>query len=463
MKKYLLTIILFCFSIINAFSQYKGSINKARSYLTKLELTTDQSEINNFLKDAKGEVDAAIQIEKNVEKVDTWLTRGDVYAEIAKKFPELDEDAIDKALESYDKIGFEIETKNISAIENAGIGKQNLSTFFINQAIISLQGSNAPDYEQAYISFSNSLKINPNDTLGLLYGGFVAEQLSKFTEALDFYDKLMKMKVLNNKNTNTIYQNSVNIYYSNCEEFEECESFGNSIRLINEAKELFPENNYYPSVEINIAMRLNKVEEARGKIDNQLSMDPENANLHFNRAVLYYNLGLALTESNEFNESQKLDTLDKVFKTAIESYKSTLQYDPSNERALLYMLDAYKANAKPYYDLERNLDFLALKNKYQAESDRLKGEGNSRISEGQVYAIDYLNLKGEDISNDDIATIYPIFSIMEDYENLIKVLSISVNRDNTNAEYLEVLRNAYMKIKDYENAENIYQMILKLQ
>lgn len=462
MKKYLLTI-LFCFSILNAFSQYKGSINKARSYLTKLELTTDQSEINNFLKDAKGEVDAAIQIEKSAQKVDTWLTRGDVYAEIAKQYPELDEDAIDKALESYDKIGFEIETKNISAIENAGIGKQNLSTYFINQAITSLQGSNEPNYKQAYESFSNSLKVNPNDTLGLLYGGFVAEQLSMLTEALGFYEKLMKMKVLNNKNTNTIYQNSVNIYYSNCEQFEECESFDNSIRLINEAKELFPENNYYPSVEINIAMRLNKVEEARGKIDNQLSMDPENANLHFNRAVLYYNLGLALTENNEFNETQKLDTLDKVFKTAIESYKSTLQFDPSNERALLYMLDAYKANAKPYYDLERNLDFLALKNKYQAESDRLKNEGNSRISEGQVYAIDYLNLKGEDITNDDIATIYPIFSIMEDYENLIKILSISVNRDNSNAEYLEVLRNAYMKVKDYENAENIYQMILKLQ
>ena len=462
MNKYILTI-LFCFSVLSAFSQYKGSVNKARSYLTKLELTTDQSEINNFLKDAKGEVDAAIKIEKNIQKADIWLTRGDVYAEIAKLYPELDNDAIDKALESYNKIGFEIETKNVSTISNANVGKQNLSTFFINQAITSLQGSNEPNYEQAYTSFSNSLKVNPNDTLGLRYGGFVAEQLSMFTEALDFYDKLMKMKALNDKNTNTIYQNSVNIYYSNCEQFDECDSFDNSIRLINEAKELFPENNYYPSVEINIAMRLNKVEEARGKIDNQLSMDPENANLHFNRAVLYYNLGLALTENNEFNESQKLDTLDKVFKTAIESYKSTLQFDPSNERALLYMLDAYKANAKPYYDLERNLDFLALKNKYQSESDRLKNEGNSRISEGQVYAIDYLNLKGEDISNDDIATIYPIFSIMEDYENLIKVLSVSVNRDNTNAEYLEVLRNAYMKIKNYEKAEDIYQMILKLQ
>ena len=74
-----------------------------------------------------------------------------------------------------------------------------------------------------------------------------------------------------------------------------------------------------------------------------------------------------------------------------------------------------------------------------------------------------MNIKGEEISNEDIATIYPIFSILEDYENLIKVLSISVDRDNKNAEYLEVLRNAYIKIKDYENAENIYQIILNLQ
>jgi hypothetical protein len=286
-----------------------------------------------------------------------------VYAEIAKIFPQLDKDAIDKALESYDKIGTDVPTKNVEIIKEANAGRQNLSVFFVNQAITALQGSNEPNYEQAYESFLNSLRVNPQDTLGLLYGGFVAEQLSMFSEALGFYDKLMKMDVLNNKNSNTIYQNSINIYYTNCEEFKECDSFENSIRLINDAKELFPENNYYPSVEINIAMRLNKVEEARGKIDAQLEMDPENPNLHFNRAVLYYNLGLALTENNDFSENQKLDTLDKVYKSAIESYKSTLQFDPSNERALLYMLDAFKANAKPYYDLERNLDFLALKNK----------------------------------------------------------------------------------------------------
>jgi len=229
------------------------------------------------------------------------------------------------------------------------------------------------------------------------------------------------------------------------------------------AKELYPNNNYYPSVEINIAMRLNKVDEARTKIDQQLQSDPDNANLHFNRAVLYYNLGLALTDRNDFSESEKLDTLDNVFSTAIESYKESLQLDPSNERALLYMLDAFKAHAKPYFDAERNLDFLALKGKYESESNRLKNEGNSRISEGSVYAISYMEMKGDEITNDDIATIYPIFSIMEDHENLINLLSISILRDNTNMEYLEVLRRSYIQLKDYENAENIYQMILELE
>ena len=461
--KYLnIFIITFLFSLsLNA--QYKGSVNKARSLLDKAALSTYMSEIKPLLVEAKGEVDQAIKIEKNRSKVNTWIIRGDVYAAIAKGLPELDSMAIEKSLESYNKVGTEIKTKDINAIQNANAGRQNLSTFFINDAITALQGTNDPNYERAYNSFMLSLRVNPSDTLGLLYGGFVAEQLKKYEEALSYYSKLIDMNTLNSKNSNTIFQNSINIYYQNCELFSECEDFNKSLSLITKAKNLFPENNYYPSVEINIAMRLNKVDEARTKIDQQLQSDPDNANLHFNRAVLYYNLGLALTDRNDFSEAEKLDTLDNVFGTAIESYKESLQLDPSNERALLYMLDAFKAHAKPYFDAERNLDFLALKGKYESESNRLKNEGNSRISEGSAYAISYMEMKGDEITNDDIATIYPIFSITEDHENLINLLSISILRDNTNIEYLEVLRRSYIQLKDYENAENIYQMILELE
>ncbi|MEC7858566.1 MAG: hypothetical protein VX706_04135 [Bacteroidota bacterium] len=462
MKKLLLLLLLINISFIG-FSQYKGNPAKARSLLDKSALKSNESEIRELLINAKGEIDAAILLDKQKQKPNTWLIRGDVYAAIAKGYSDIDSEAIEKSIEAYDKIGTEVPTKDFNIIQNMTAGRQNLSSHFVNNAIISLQGTGEPDYESAYDAFSNSLRVNPNDTLGLLYGGYVSEQLQKYDVALSYYDRLMSMNILNDKNTNTIFQNSINILYKNCDLFTECESYERTLGLIEKAKVLFPDNNYYPSVEINIAMQLDKVEEARIKIDEQLSMDPENPSLHFNRAVLYYNLGLALSERNDFSEKEKLDTMDIVYKSSIESYKTTLQFDPNNDRAVLYLLDAYKANAKPYYDLERNLDFLALKNKYQSESDRLKNEGNSRISEAKDYAQSYMDMKGEEISNEDIATIYPIFSILEDYDNLIQVLSISISRDNTNIEYLEVLRGAYMKKKDYENAERIYQMILALE
>ena len=118
MKKYILSLLLFI-SVFNAYSQYKGNSNKARSYLAKVELTTDLSEKEALLTDAKGEVDTAIEIEKNRGKADTWVVRGNVYAEIAKIFPQLDKDAIDKALESYDKIGTDVPTKNVEVSKEA--------------------------------------------------------------------------------------------------------------------------------------------------------------------------------------------------------------------------------------------------------------------------------------------------------------------------------------------------------
>ena len=85
-----------------------------------------------------------------------------------------------------------------------------------------LQGTGEPNYDIAFDAFSNSLRVNPEDTLGLLYGGYVAEQLKKYDDALSFYEKLMSINRLNDKNTNTIYQNSINILYQNCSIFTEC-------------------------------------------------------------------------------------------------------------------------------------------------------------------------------------------------------------------------------------------------
>tara|TARA_B100001758_G_scaffold102256_1_gene87567 strand:- start:164 stop:1561 length:1398 start_codon:yes stop_codon:yes gene_type:complete len=465
MKKSLLLLLLLTnLSFISFSQQYKGNPGKAKSLLEKAGLKSDESEIRELLINAKGEIDAAILLTKQYSKANTWLIRGDIYAAIAKGYKDIDNDAIEKSIEAYDKIGTEIPTKDYMLIQNTTAGRQNLSSYFINNAIRALQSTGEPNYDIAFDAFSNSLRVNPEDTLGLLYGGYVAEQLKKYDVALSFYDKLMSINRLNDKNTNTIYQNSINILYQNCALFTECESYERTLGLIEKAKELFPDDNFFYNVEINIAVSLNNVDEARIKIEKRLNADPSNPGLHFNRAVLYYNLGINLSENSSFSEDVKLDTLDKVYKSAIESYKNTLQLEPNNERALLYILDAYKAYSRPYYDQERNLDLITLGiKKYESEEKRLKNEGDIRLNDALIYAEGYMDLKGDEITNKDIDVIYPVFAILEDNDNLIKILSIAITRDNTNGEYLGALRNAYLNKKDYENAERIYQMILELE
>ena len=146
MKKIFLALILLLFTI-DGFAQFKGNPGKAKSSLDKAALKTDSDEIKELLTLAKGEIDAAIDIEKQRQKANTWLIRGDVYAAIAKGFLDLDSEAIEKAIEAYDKIGTEVTTKDINIIKNTNAGRQNLSVFFVNQAIAAINetyGSTLP-------------------------------------------------------------------------------------------------------------------------------------------------------------------------------------------------------------------------------------------------------------------------------------------------------------------------------
>ena len=116
--------ILIPFLVINdAYSQYKGSINKAETYLNKSELKTDIEEKRSLLIDAKGEIDLAMTIQKNNIKARSWYIQGNIYSAIAKQFLDIDPDAIEKAAESFNKIiDGEIKTNNIEILQNSMTG-----------------------------------------------------------------------------------------------------------------------------------------------------------------------------------------------------------------------------------------------------------------------------------------------------------------------------------------------------
>ena len=105
----LLTVLLLLITL-NGYSQYKGTPGKAKSSLDKSMLKTDIDEKRDLLTTAKGEIDAAILNEKQNTKANTWLIRGDVYAEIAKSLPDLDSEA--KSLcKHMIKLGVKLEQK----------------------------------------------------------------------------------------------------------------------------------------------------------------------------------------------------------------------------------------------------------------------------------------------------------------------------------------------------------------
>ena len=95
MKKLLLLLLLINISFIG-FSQYKGNPAKARSLLDKSALKSNESEIRELLINAKGEIDAAILLDKQKQKPNTWLIRGDVYAAIAKGYSDIDSEPIER-------------------------------------------------------------------------------------------------------------------------------------------------------------------------------------------------------------------------------------------------------------------------------------------------------------------------------------------------------------------------------
>ena len=127
------------FIVNNVYSQYKGNVNKAEAYLNKSELKTDIGEKRSLLIDAKGEIDLAMTIEKNNIKARSWYIQGNVYSAIAKQFLDIDPNAIVKAAESFKSIGDKIKTNDITLIQNANVGLQNLSSHFVNQAILHKQ------------------------------------------------------------------------------------------------------------------------------------------------------------------------------------------------------------------------------------------------------------------------------------------------------------------------------------
>jgi len=322
MKK-LMMLTIFLGVVITAFGQGKN-VTKANAALTKGELA-----------EAAELIEPAITFEKTMSKGKTWYTRALIYDKISQsedeglkaKYP----NALQLAAESYKKT-LEIEKEGATYKGLAQVGYDQLYGHALNKGV---ENYNNGNYAAAYDNFVDVSIINPTDTTGYLYGAMMAQELEQYDNALMNYEKLIEMDAY----SSNVLSSVIYIYQHQKEDLE------TALKYLRMGQEKFPEELNFKRQEVDILIKMDKMDEAIEGLKVAIDQDPENALLVGNLAMLY-----DMTEDLENAE---------VY------YKKALEMEPDNRNALINLSVLYiskgdvvmhKVNEMSIKDYNKNID-----------------------------------------------------------------------------------------------------------
>ncbi|WP_456462146.1 tetratricopeptide repeat protein [Reichenbachiella sp.] len=351
---------------VASFAQ-KGSVTKADAYLAK-----------NEFENAKAEIDVAITIEKNAVKSKTWFVRGKIYQAIATSTDEavssLDADALDKSVEAYNKVlEMDKETSPNNLISNT-----NLDAMWGNYINIGGTVYGEEKYGEALAAFEKALKVKPTDSVTLLYAGVAAQQAGNNDKTLDYYYQMVDANIANGDVISTL------IYLERTYK----EDNEKALDLVRKAKELYPTESKFGQEEISLLLTMDKVDEARMKLEAAIEEDPTNVNLHLNLGVLYDNLGSAKLEAGEKEVARE------NYNKAKEAYLKAIEVDVDNYVANFNTGVIYVNLAKEYYDEVRDMN---LKD-YDRYGPAKLAKADKILKEGLPYMEKATTIQPDDIA-----------------------------------------------------------------
>ncbi|WP_420581612.1 tetratricopeptide repeat protein [Reichenbachiella sp.] len=351
---------------VASFAQ-KGSVTKADAYLTK----------NEYAK-AKAEIDVAITIEKNALKSKTWFVRGKIYQAIATSTDEavsaLDPDALDKSVEAYNKvIAMDKETSPNNLISNT-----NLDAMWGNYINIGGTVYGEEKFDEALANFEKALKVKPTDSVTLLYAGVAAQQSGDNDKTLDYYYQMVDANVANGDVLSTL------IYLERTHKKDD----NKALELVRKAKELYPAESKFGQEEISLLLTMDKVDEAKTKLEAAIKEDPTNVNLHLNLGVLYDNLGSAKLEAGEKEVARE------NYNKAKDAYINAIEVDADNYVANFNTGVIYVNLAKEYYDEVRDMNLRDYDKYGPAKIEK----ADKILREGLPYMEKATTIQPDDIS-----------------------------------------------------------------
>ena len=290
-----LSILFLAICVSSSLMAQKPKVSAAKRALTNGDYAT-----------AKEIVDAAVVYEKLDKDPKTWFLRGRVYMAIDTSNAQLVEKPEVIAMESFNKAAELGDKKKLFTLDANGAKveyDQHINSYwahFYNQGATAYSEQ---EFDDAINYFEKSQLIIPEDTNGYINAGIAAHNSQRFDRAITNYEKSLKYGV----KSQDIYSLYISLLTSETKEYEK------ALKVTREALELFPGDRALARSEIVLLIELDKTEEAKNNLLQEIEEDPSNSSLYFTLGVLYEEL--------------------KDKEGAMESYKKAVEVDADNFNA----------------------------------------------------------------------------------------------------------------------------------
>ena len=279
------------FSQTSNLRKAKASYNKFNEVKSVGNSALGISDLNT----AKDALDKAIEHEKTMDLPETWTYYALVNADLALlDSTETADQYIQTAVEAREKaISLDTDKENE---QNINILGSILAQYELNKGA---KLWDEQDFMGAYNAFDNGLKYLPGDTTLLYYSGMAAVNAQDYEKALAKYVELVPIDSFSNNRQITLDVSRLYLMQGDTT---------NAIKYAEIGTQKYPEDGELATQHIELNLMAGNDEETIKSINDQVSKDPENKNLH-------YYLGIAYNETGDVEKAEA-------------AYKKALEIDP---------------------------------------------------------------------------------------------------------------------------------------
>ncbi len=383
---------------------------------------------SNKLPDAKTEIDKVLAVDKNQKNAEAWYYKLKIYNAIAAnpqlsvQFPDARDQAFD-ALKKY----VDLDEKDKKLVLLQLDGYKPVNEIYQGYFQVGANMYNAKSYDTALRNFNGALQISGYmnskgwttlkiDTTSTLYAGISAEKAGKKDTAAIYYSRLADAKIstINNSNMIDIYKWLVDYYNTK-------KDVANTRKYIAIAKQLYPDDLFWPSTELDNARAAGNKDSLFVLYDTIVSHFPKNY-------LFFFNFGLELYQyASDTSSGQKPANADALTAKAQDMLKKCLDLQPDYPQAAL-VLGQISYNA--------GVDLQAQTKKIPGKApDDIKKRADLRIAAGKKFdeALPYFDMVDKDLGGKGKLKMEEKSALKDAYDLIITIYESKGVKDKAEA------------------------------